>query len=181
MLSSGITKIFISIDATTEETYNAQRLSGQFDKVVKNVEALVTERNEMGKQFPLVRVSFLKNKLNIHEADDFDNYWKSRVDIVAFQQMSEVPDVESGLTLLDTKEITEGCTFPFKQLVVDCDGNILPCCKMTGEKLTVGNVNNMTLQEAWNSDDMKHLRYIHKSGNWASNDICRKCISNADS
>ena len=37
MLESGITKVFISVDAATSQTYNRQRLSGKFDLVVKNI------------------------------------------------------------------------------------------------------------------------------------------------
>ena len=62
LLQSGVTKVFISIDAATEETYNKQRKNGLYKKVVRNVRRLVERRDELGLEFPKVRVSFLKNK-----------------------------------------------------------------------------------------------------------------------
>ena len=99
ILESGITKVFISIDAASSDTYNEQRLSGKFDLVVANVLAFVDLRNSRGLSYPLVRVSFLRNKLNHHEEQDFVDFWKSKVDMVAIQKMNDLPDVDSGLLL----------------------------------------------------------------------------------
>lgn len=179
LIDSGITKIFISIDAATPETYDKQRLDGRFNKVVANVCDLVKERNAQGKSFPLVRVSFLKNQLNIHEADEFEEFWKDKVDLIAFQKMNEVPEQETGLVLNSESLPDKGCSFPFKQLVVDAEGDILPCCTLFGKKLTLGNIDSMNLEEAWNSDNMKQLQKEHTTDLWKENPICRACLSGA--
>ena len=178
MLNSGITKIFISVDATTEGTYNKQRLSGKFNLVVNNILDFVKERNRRGLRYPLVRVSFLRNTLNAHEEEDFQRFWEDKVDMVAFQKMNELPDVDSGITL-ENGENSKGCTFPFKQLVVDHEGDILPCCKMGGKKLALGNIENMTLQNAWASTKMKDLKLMHEQNRWKENPVCKRCITNA--
>ena len=41
LLASGVTKIFVSIDAFSDETYNKQRRNGAFKTIVENVKALV--------------------------------------------------------------------------------------------------------------------------------------------
>ena len=177
MLSCGITKIFISVDATTSETYNKQRLSGKFDMVVKNILDFIEERNKRKLKYPLVRVSFLRNSINIHEEEDFQKFWEDKADMIAFQKMNDLPDLDSGLTIKDQVKETEGCTFPFKQLVVDHQGDILPCCKMGGKKLALGNIGNMTLKSAWNSDKMKNLKLMHKENRWRENPVCKRCIN----
>jgi radical SAM protein with 4Fe4S-binding SPASM domain len=177
MLNSGITKIFISVDATTSETYNRQRLSGKFDLVVKNILDFVKERNQRGLRYPIVRVSFLRNALNIHEEEEFQRFWKDKVDMIAFQKMNDLPDLNSGITL-ENEEDSKGCTFPFKQLVVDYEGDILPCCKMGGKKLVLGNVENMTLKSAWSSTKMANLKLMHKENRWKENSVCKRCITN---
>jgi radical SAM protein with 4Fe4S-binding SPASM domain len=181
MLDSGITKVFISVDAATSETYSRQRLSGKFDLVVKNILDFVEERDRQGLKYPLVRVSFLRNALNIHEEEAFREFWQDRVDMLAFQKMNDLPDLDSGLTL--NGRVTEeprGCTFPFKQLVVDHEGDILPCCKMGGKKLLLGNIDTMTLKAAWDSDKMQALQLMHKENRWRENPVCTRCISNAE-
>jgi radical SAM protein with 4Fe4S-binding SPASM domain len=177
MLNSGITKLFISVDATTSETYNKQRLSGKFDLVVKNILDFIEERNSRGLRYPLVRVSFLRNALNIHEEEAFQKFWEDKADIIAFQKMNDLPDLDTGLTLNGTVKDIEGCTFPFKQLVVDYEGDILPCCKMGGKKLALGNIEDMSLKAAWDSDQMKDLRLTHKENRWRENPVCTRCIT----
>lgn len=178
MIDSGITKVFISVDATTPDTYNKQRLSGKFNLVVNNILGFIEERNRRGLRYPLVRVSFLRNKLNAHEEKDFIKFWTGRADILSVQRMNELPDHNSGL-LIDpgSDEQSKGCTFPFKQLVVDYEGDILPCCKMGGKKLALGNLKNMSLEEAWHSDQMASLKMMHKENRWKENPVCHRCIS----
>ena len=177
LLASGVTKIFVSIDAATSKTYDKQRRNGAFQTIVENVKALVEERNALGQRFPVVRVSFLKNQLNIHEADQFYEYWKDIVDVVTFQTMNEIPGKTTGLTLEETTEPLP-CSFPNKQLVVDSEGDILPCCKLYGKSLALGNISSMSLEEAWSSDKMVALRESHNSGTWQDNPVCRKCLLN---
>jgi len=178
LMQSGLTKLFVSLDAVTEETYNKQRLSGQFNKVVANVLAFLKERNELGQQFPLVRVSFLRNQINKHEEKAFQEFWQDRADLIAFQKMNEIPDRKTSLTIADVEMPDKGCDLPFKQLVIDDDGEILPCCKLAGKKLAIGNIETMTLQEAWDSSKIKHLRRIHSTKEWQNHDICRNCMCN---
>jgi radical SAM protein with 4Fe4S-binding SPASM domain len=177
MLDCGITKVFISVDAATSQTYNRQRLSGQFDLVVKNILDFVEERNRRGLAYPLVRVSFLRNALNAHEEEAFREFWQDKVDMLAFQKMNDLPDLDSGLTIKEPGMESEGCTFPSKQLVVDYEGDILPCCKMGGKKLALGNIESMTLKTAWNSDKMQALQLMHKENRWRENPVCKRCIT----
>tara|TARA_Y100000310_G_scaffold55170_1_gene50565 strand:+ start:2634 stop:3593 length:960 start_codon:yes stop_codon:yes gene_type:complete len=179
MLASGITKIFISVDASTPETYNQQRLSGKFDLVVKNILDFVEERNRRELRYPLIRVSFLRNALNVHEEEDFQKFWEGKVDMIAFQKMNDLPDLDTGLTIKEGKDI-DRCSFPFKQLVVDYEGDILPCCKMGGKKLALGNIQNMTLKTAWDSDKIKDLKLMHKENRWRDNPVCKKCMAGSD-
>jgi radical SAM protein with 4Fe4S-binding SPASM domain len=177
MLASGVTKVFISVDAATPQTYNGQRLSGKFDLVVKNILDFVEERDRQGLAYPLVRVSFLENTINIHEKEAFREFWQGKVDMLAFQKMTDLPDLDSGLDIKESGMESEGCTFPFKQLVVDCEGDILPCCKMGGKKLALGNIEHMTLKMAWESDKMRTLQLMHKESRWSENLVCKRCIN----
>lgn len=177
ILDSGITKIFISLDATTPETYDKQRLSGKFNLVVKNILAFVEERNRRNLRYPLVRVSFLRNALNIHEEQAFQEFWEDKVDMIAFQNMNDLPDLNSGLMIDKEAVESQGCSFPFKQLVVDYEGDILPCCKMGGKKLALGNVKTMSLKAAWDSGKMQELQSIHKENRWQDNAVCKRCIT----
>ncbi len=177
LLASGLTKLFVSIDAATPETYNKQRRNGAYETIVSNVKAFVAERDALQQSFPVVRVSFLKNQLNIHEADKFAEQWHDLVDVITFQTMNEVPGMDTGLTLEQHDDL-KPCSFPNKQLVIDSDGDILPCCKLYGKDLAIGNIESMTLQQAWDSPAMQSLRDAHQSEEWQSIPTCKKCMLN---
>lgn len=177
LLSSGLTKLFVSIDAAKASTYNKQRRNGAYDAVVHNVKSFIQERDALGKQYPLVRVSFLKNSINEGEADMFYEQWSSVADVVTFQTMNEVPGHSTGLTI-KRSERPSPCSFPFKQLVIDSEGDILPCCKLYGKHLPLGNIDSSSLQDAWDSPTMKNIQNAHMTDTWDQIPACNACLYN---
>lgn len=175
LIKSGITKLFISIDATTSEIYKQLRNSSKYNLVVNNINRFIDIRNSFGLTYPLVRVNFLENSINTHQKNDFISYWNNRADIVIIQEMNELIDNKTKL-FIDKKKKDYHCSFPYKQLVITADGNILPCCTMHGIKHKLGKIGEMTLLEAWNCNEMIELRKLHKDGRYKENIICRHCV-----
>jgi len=174
LIRSGLTKLFISIDAIKARTYMLQRGSPKYNQVVNNTLNFIAVRNEMNLRYPLVRVNFLKNKLNESEESEFINYWSDKADMVIIQEMYETIDKISNIFIPGTNKNFR-CSFPFKQLVINHQGDILPCCTMHGLKMIIGNVCTMTMYEAWNSFRMKTLREIHRTGRYDLNPVCNYC------
>lgn len=173
VLRSGLTKLFVSVDAVTAETYNQQRLSGQFDKVVANLEAFIVERNARQLTHPLLCLNFLVNKINQHERKEFYKRWSGIADVISFQRMNEIPDNETGLAV-DHHLPVAGCKFPFKQIVVTHKGDLLPCCKLSAPKIKVGNIATMTIAEAWKKTE--YYRTLHKTNQWQDHPVCGPCM-----
>ena len=44
-------------------------------------------------------------------------------------------------------------------------------------ELSLGNFNEHSLHELWLSEPMNNLRKIHKEGNYAENEWCKKCVN----
>jgi len=174
LIESGLTKLLVSIDAVTPETYAAMRNSSEFEKVVDNTLRFLRLRGNY--QTPFVRVNFVRTELNAHEAEQFEQYWKGKVEMVGFQQKIKPPwDHTDRKQRVDFR-----CSFPFKQLVVDSKQNILPCCTFYGQLMPLGNFNTMTLREAWNSEQMTELRRIHTAGEYWRNEHCVNCVMEKD-
>jgi len=181
LINSGITKLFISIDAFSAETYLKMRKSKHYNKIIDNITNFLTIRDELDKRYPLVRVNFLKSKMNVHELDDFINYWNDRADMVAVQDMIELPDNQNKQQIIGMEKRKEfKCSFPFKMLVIDANKNILPCCTFHGRSMPLGNIDDMTLKEAWDSEQIKELRTIHKRGEYWKNKFCKICVNSGD-
>ncbi len=172
-----VSKVMISLDATTPETFANIRRSTQFELITRNIEELIVLRERRGVSWPMVRVNFLKTELNSHEAEAFVARWNGVADAIGFQDQVGVPGVDEDAYAGQRAFQSEfRCAFPSKMLVVDSRGEILPCCTFSGRLLSLGNLSRMTLGEAWTSDKMKALRREHLEKRWRSNPICRHCV-----
>jgi radical SAM protein with 4Fe4S-binding SPASM domain len=81
-------------------------------------------------------------------------------DSVPFQfqsvDISETKPIEDKFSLPDTV-----CAIPWTNLEIGQDGSITPCCM---SKMTLGNIKNTTLEQAFHSDRLKKLRSSLLSG-----------------
>lgn len=175
LIKSGLTKILISIDSNDPEIYAKMRVGGKLERVKKNVSDLMRMRKEMNSELPFVRVNTIRTKLNEDTVPEFVEYWEKIVDMVGVNEMVELPDVDTGLGVERKKQ--SACAFPFKQMIVDWKGDILPCCRFYGRKMPYGNMSEMTLEEAWNSDKAKELKRLHIEGRWDENEYCKRCMA----
>ena len=87
-----ISRIQVSVDAFTEETYNIIRRGGDFLKVKNQIKNFIKLRKNKKKCWPKIRVSFLTFPENKHEMNSFYEYWERIVDAVALQSSVMKPN-----------------------------------------------------------------------------------------
>ncbi len=179
LIEAGLTRIQVSIDAYSEEIYEKVRPGGNLKKVRQNVENLIKIKKELRSLTPLVRVNFVRTEINEHELEAFIDLWINKVEMIGVQEMIKPPtdliQIKSKSTS-NKKKNGFRCSFPYKQLVINNEGKILPCCTFYGEKFELGNIKDKSLMEVWTSSDMKELRKIHYQGEYFKNEICRQCV-----
>ena len=107
---------------------------------------------------------------NKDEREAFLKKWEGRADVIDFQTCVDYKD------FYNLREVTKwnpACTDPFKRLLVNYDGNIIPCCTGYGRYFSLGNAKDITLQEAWNCETINKLRELLLVGNLPK--ACRNC------
>ena len=180
LIEAGLTRIQISIDAHSAEVYDQVRPGGDLYKVQKNVEKLMAIRKERSSVTPLVRVNFVRTELNEGQLPEFVAYWKDRVDMIGIQEFVKPPKASGKLISRTTEhKRVRGfrCSFPFKQLVITNEQNILPCCTFWGEHIKLAKCDTPeSVALAWNNDKMKQLRRVHESGEYWRIETCRQCV-----
>ena len=71
------------------------------------------------------------------------------------------------------------CVIPWVHLNLDPDGSILPCCiTSSSDNSRIGNINDMSLEEAWNHKKMRKLRMQFMNDKRPS--ICNTCWKKED-
>lgn len=178
LILSGLTRIQISLDAMSEKVYDKVRPGGSFQKVITNVNNFLEIKKKLNTTLPLVRVNFVKTSINHHELEEFINYWKDKVDMIGVQEYVKPTKVKTdikGKRKIRNEQFK--CSFPFKQLVVNNEKKILPCCTFWGEELELQDINQPDdLLRAWNSKKMNYLREKHLEGKYYEISQCKKCI-----
>ena len=176
LIEAGLTKINFSLDAESRETYGKVRRGGNYDLVMKNIMDFLDAKRDFGKSFPRVRVSFVLMEQNKHEFDKFLDFWKAKVNVVAFQHCrdySKEPD-ESQVD----KTIKYTCNGLWHMLMISADGSIMPCLQDYKHEMILGNLATHTVEECWKSEKMQELRKMHLEGSWHENPTCRRCVTN---
>ena len=180
LIKSGLTRIQISIDAVTEETYNKVRPGGNLNKVITNLNLLLELRKKFKSITPLVRVNFVKTSLNEFELEKFLKFWAEKVDMIGVQEFIKPTKVKNKIKSkksIDKKKLNFKCSFPFKQVVITNEKKILPCCTFWGEELVLQELKSPEdISRAWNSKKMQFLRKTHKEGKYSEIPQCKNCV-----
>jgi len=178
LIKTGLTRLQVSIDAVTQETYDKVRPGGNLKKVIENLENFLKIREELNSVTPLVRVNFVKTTNNEFELEEFLSFWNKKVDMIGVQEFIKPTKVKEEVKSKKTVMRKDfKCSFPFKQLVINNEKQVLPCCTFWGEELALQKISKPEdLKTAWNSEKMRNLRQKHLDGNYADIPQCKNCV-----
>ena len=188
ILNSSLTRLFVSLDAATESTYDKVRIpvnkkilkTNRLTSIETNIKNFVSLRKELKKQLPLTRVSFVALESNFHEVDQFIEKWIDIVDTVEIQKENSInfyDDLHKKKYDSSKLVLSEyNCNEPWGQVGIHADGTVGPCCNTVGRNLPVGNVLKQPLKEIWQNEKMKEIREGFRNNN--PNIICKLCLEN---
>ena len=101
-VESGLDRLIISIDGTTQEVYQQYRIGGKLDKVLEGARNIVKWKKELKSATPFVIFQFLVVRPNEHQIEDVKKLGKEiGVDEVAFKT-AQIYDYENGSNLIPT-------------------------------------------------------------------------------
>ena len=189
LLNSSLTRVFISIDAATRDTYDKVRVpvgksklkQDRLQILEKNILNFTKLRDQMNKKLPLVRTSFVALEKNKHEVDMFIEKWKPIVDhvdiqknVVPFFELDEMKKMEENLKD-DNREYS--CNEPWGQVSIYSDGTVAPCCATFGRNKIIGDIKKQTLEEIWTGNEMNKIRDGFKKNN--PDIVCKTCLNHS--
>jgi radical SAM protein with 4Fe4S-binding SPASM domain len=194
IVSSGLDKIIVSMDGSTQEVYEKYRVGGSLNKVVDGIKNLVAAKSELRSATPLIELQFLVLKINEHQLVDMKRLAQSLgVDKLTFKT-AQLYDFENGNDLMPSinkysryKKLKDGkfhiksrqpnrCWRMWSGAVVNANGDVLPCCFDKNSEHSFGNIHEMTFEECWNSEKASDFRRkLHLGRNQI--EMCRNCTS----
>ena len=145
-VESGLDRLIISIDGTTQETYESYRIGGKLDRVIEGTKELIKAKNELGSSTPHVIFQFLVVKPNEHQIEEVQQLAKRLgVDEVGLKT-AQIYDYQAGSPLIPDnpkyaryQQLSDGsyaiknrllnhCWKMWHSCVITWDGQVVPCC-----------------------------------------------------
>ncbi len=166
-----LTRLEVSIDAATAETYKRVRGLDCYDKLVHLIRHTIAKREAAGSKLPLVRVSFVYQEGNQHEADEFIRQWHDVADKVDIQNLIDYTHLG---VIKDVEVPPFFCPFPWNRVSIDAKGSISPCCTFYSRYFVGGNIHKDTIKAAWDSPLFRELRESLVNGRYFK--VCKNCF-----
>jgi radical SAM protein with 4Fe4S-binding SPASM domain len=191
-VKSGLDRIIISIDGTTQETYQQYRIGGKLEKVLEGTQNLIEAKKRLNSKTPHTIFQFLVVKPNEHEiAEVYRLASELGVDQVSLKT-AQIYDYENGSELIPTidkysryRENSNG-TFSIKNkllnhcwkmwhsCVITWDGTLVPCCFDKDAEHPMGTLKTHSFKEIWHSTRYSDFRKsLIKSRSEV--EICKNC------
>ena len=192
-VESGLDRLIISIDGTTQDVYQQYRVGGKLDKVLEGARNIVKWKKELNSKTPFVFFQFLVVKPNEHQIEDVKRLAKEiGVDQVRFKT-AQIYDYENDpnnlLTSIDKysrykkdkdgkMQIKSGlqnhCWRLWSANVITWDGLVVPCCFDKDATHQLGNLKMQSFKETWHNDNYKQFRRELMTSR-KNIDICANC------
>lgn len=192
-VESGLDRLIISIDGTTQDVYQQYRVGGKLEKVIKGAENIVRWKREMNSKKPFVIFQFLVVKPNEHQIADVkalaekigvDDVWLKTAQVYDYENDPHqlIPTIEKYSRYKKNEEGTvqfknkleNHCWRLWHATVISWDGLVVPCCFDKDATHQLGNLKDKSFKEVWQSDEyVKFRRDILQSRK--NIDICANC------
>ncbi len=192
-VESGLDRLIISIDGTTQDVYEQYRVGGNLNKVIEGAKNIVKWKKELNSKTPFIFFQFLVVKPNEHQVEDIKRLAiEVGVDEVRFKTAQVydyatdpnqlIPETEKYSrykknpdgTYTAKNKLANRCWKMQHANVITWDGLVVPCCFDKDAMHQLGNLKNQSFKEIWQNDNYKQFRNdLMKSRK--NIDICANC------
>ena len=190
-IESGLDRLIISIDGTTQEVYGKYRIGGQLEKVMEGTRNILKKKSELNSVTPEVILQFLVVKPNEHQVDEVkrlgkelgaDDVWLKTAQVYDYENGNElIPDIEkysrykkSNSHYQIKNNLLNHCWKMWHSCVITWDGKVVPCCFDKDARHQLGDLKQQSLTQIWEGDAYRQFRSSLLNSR-RQIDICTNC------
>ncbi len=191
-VESGLDRLIISIDGSTQETYQSYRIGGKLDKVLDGARNIVEWKRQLKSSTPHVIFQFLVVRPNEHQIEEVRQLGRDiGVDEVRLKT-AQIYDYAQGSELIPTldkysryrkaedgrwqikNKLLNHCWKLWHSCVITWDGQVVPCCFDKDASHRLGDLNQGSFKEIWQSAPYQQFRRSVLRSR-SEIDICQNC------
>jgi radical SAM protein with 4Fe4S-binding SPASM domain len=192
-VESGLDRLIISIDGTSQDVYQQYRVGGKLEKVIEGARNIVKWKKQLNSRTPFVFFQFLVVKPNEHQISDIKKLGKEiGVDQVRFKtaQVYNFEEDPNSLIPLNNKysrykkgadgkmKVKSGlknhCWKLWHANVITWDGLVVPCAFDKDAMHQLGNLKTQSFKETWKNGNYHQFR-TELLNSRKNIDICSNC------
>lgn len=191
-IESGLDRMIISVDGTTQETYENYRKAGNLESVLQGARNVVKWKKKLKSKTPHLIFQFLVVRPNEHQIDDiYELANEIGIDEVKLKT-AQVYDYEHGNDLIPTitkyaryaqqtdgtykvkNKLLDHCWKLWHACVITWDGMVVPCCFDKDALHRLGDLKEHSFKDIWHSEAYDSFRTQLLKGR-DQIDICTNC------
>lgn len=191
-VESGLDRLIISIDGTTQHTYESYRVGGDLSKVIEGTKNIIAWKRKLSSKTPHTIFQFLVVRPNEHQIPEvYALADELGVDQVVLKT-AQIYDYENGSDLIPVQDkfsryrkTTEGkyviknnldnhCWKMWHSCVITWDGKVVPCCFDKDAHFVLGDLQKQSFREIWFGEKYAHFRQSLLRSR-SEIEICKNC------
>jgi len=191
-IESGLDRLIISVDGTTQEVYESYRKEGDLATVLEGAQNIIRWKKKLKSSTPHVIFQFLVVKPNEHQIPELYKLAKEiGVDEVKLKT-AQIYDYQSGNELIPTiekysryrkrsdgmyeikNELLDHCWKLWHACVITWDGWVVPCCFDKDALHKLGDLKKSSFREIWKGALYSNFRTTLLKGR-NQIEICTNC------
>ena len=191
-VQSGLDRLIISIDGTTQDTYQAYRVGGNLDKVIQGTKNILRWRAKLKSKTPHVVFQFLVVRPNEHQIPEVyalakqlgvDRVALKTAQIYDFEKGSDLMPIQSKYSRYKKKadgnyaiknELHDHCWKMWHSCVITWNGQIVPCCFDKDAHYVLGDLHQNSFKEIWQGESYNQFRTSLLTSR-SEIEICKNC------
>ena len=191
-VESGLDRLIISIDGTSQDTYESYRVGGDLSKVIEGTKNIIAWKKKLKSATPHVIFQFLVVRPNEHQIPEvYKLADELGVDQVVLKT-AQIYEFEKGSDLIPVQEkysryrkLSDGsyaiknnldnhCWKMWHSCVITWDGKVVPCCFDKDAHFVLGSLQEQSFRDIWFGEKYNHFRAsLLKSR--SEIEICKNC------
>ncbi|MCB0587944.1 MAG: SPASM domain-containing protein [Phaeodactylibacter sp.] len=191
-VESGLDRLIISIDGTTQDVYESYRREGQLSLVLQGARNIVAMKKELNSRKPHLIFQFLVVRPNEHQIPDIYRLAREIGADEVKLKTAQIYDYQNGNPLIPRNEhysrylrqpdgayrprnrMLNHCWKLWHSCVITWDGRVVPCCFDKDASHQLGNLKEQKFADLWQAAPYRAFRRALLKGR-SRIDICTNC------
>lgn len=192
LVRSGLSRVVVSVDGTTQDTYAKYRVGGDLERVLNNIRGLAQAKQRLAAETPRIVYKMLLTRHNQHQVEEarrlaselgaefylphffhtsgnMGGEWTA--DGMDSQRQTCVENADPRHRTVDTE-----CKQLWDTLNVHANGDVFPCCFCADPAHAAGNLVRDPIGTIWNNDKMRALRRYVTDPEAPAPDFANPCV-----